>query len=314
MSESLPHDHIARVERARRSLDGVSLGDAFGERFFEAPSGLFAAVEARRIPQAPWRYTDDTVMALSVFEVLEAHGTIEQDVLTRGFAAKYLADPSRGYGPGAHRLLRRLADGGDWRSASSLAFGGTGSYGNGAAMRAAPVGAYFADDLGRTVAEAQRSAEVTHAHPEGIAGAVAVAIAAASAATSGMTGKRLIDDVLQYTPESETRRGILSSREISFDTPAITTAEKLGSGALVSSQDTVPFVIWCAARHFEHTFEDAMWNTVSGLGDLDTTCAMVGGILSLRSEKHALPSLWLEAREPLSALAYVGISATYASS
>jgi ADP-ribosylglycohydrolase len=41
------------------------------------------------------------------------------------------------------------------------------------------VGGYFADDMGRLVAEAAASSEVTHAHPDGIAGAVAVAVAAA---------------------------------------------------------------------------------------------------------------------------------------
>ena len=46
-------------------------------------------------------------------------------------------------------------------------------------MRVAPLGAYFADDLEMVRAQAVLAAEVTHAHPEGIAGAVAVALAAA---------------------------------------------------------------------------------------------------------------------------------------
>jgi ADP-ribosylglycohydrolase len=307
--EALPHDHSARVVRARLSFDGVSLGDAFGERFFELSTGILAAIEGRRLPRPRWSYTDDTVMALSVFEVLATHGTIRQDALVRGFVAKYVADPYRGYGPGAHRLLRTLTDGADWRSASSASFGATGSYGNGAAMRAAPVGAYFADDLERIAIEARRSAEVTHAHPEGIAGAVAVALAAGCAALPGMTSQHLVDAVLQHTPNSETRAGIVASREIHFDTPMLTAAGLLGSGALVSSQDTVPFVIWSAARHFESTFEDAMWNTLAGLGDFDTTCAMVGGILASRHAGPTLPTAWIDARESLATLAGLGMRA-----
>ena len=46
-------------------------------------------------------------------------------------------------------------------------------------MRVAPLGAYFADALKTVVEQAQRSAEVTHAHPDGMAGAIAVAVAAA---------------------------------------------------------------------------------------------------------------------------------------
>ena len=66
----------------------------------------------------------------------------------------------------------------DWRDAARRPFRGAGSMGNGAAMRVAPLGAWFADDVARAVDEARRSAEVTHMHPEGIAGAVAVAVAA----------------------------------------------------------------------------------------------------------------------------------------
>src|SRR5262249_31674328 len=63
------------------------------------------------------------------------------------------------------------------RPSSYGQFAGLGSYGNGAVMRAPIVGAWFADDLDRVVAEARLSAEVTHAPPEGIAGAGAVAVA-----------------------------------------------------------------------------------------------------------------------------------------
>jgi ADP-ribosylglycohydrolase len=203
----------------------------------------------------------------------------------------------RGYGPGAHRLLRALASGADWRVESIAAFGGMGSYGNGAAMRVAPLGAYFADDLARAAAEAKLSAEVTHAHPEGIAGAIAVAVAAACAANPALTSERLEQLVLEHTPSSETRDGIVASQQLPRDTPTADAARTLGCGVHTSSQDTVPFVIWCVARHLAGDFATALWDTLSGLGDLDTTCAMVGGILALRSQCDPLPDAWLQARE-----------------
>jgi len=49
---------------------------------------------------------------------------------------------------------------------------------NGAAMRVAPASAWFADDREAAVRAAIASAAVTHAHPEGQAGAAAVAAAA----------------------------------------------------------------------------------------------------------------------------------------
>lgn len=77
-------------------------------------------------------------------------------------------------------------------------------------------------------------------------------------------------------------------------------AEILGSGARVLCEDTVPFSLWCASR-FSRSFEEAMWATVSGLGDRDTTCAIVGGIVALRVGHVGLPSAWLAHREPLPA-------------
>lgn len=70
-----------------------------------------------------------------------------------------------------HTLLPAFARGRDSATAAGSLFGGAGSFGNGAAMRVAPVGAYFADDLGAVVREAEKSAVVTHIHAEGVAGA-----------------------------------------------------------------------------------------------------------------------------------------------
>jgi ADP-ribosylglycohydrolase len=70
----------------------------------------------------------------------------------------------------------------------------------------------------------------------------------------------------------------------------------LGTGSKVTSADTVPFSLWCAARHLGD-YEEALWTTVSGLGDRDTTCAIVGGIVALSCEPAAIPAAWLSARE-----------------
>lgn len=46
-------------------------------------------------------------------------------------------------------------------------------------------------------------------------------------------------------------------------------------------------------------FEEAMWLTVSGLGDRDTTCAIVGSIVALYADSKTIPKDWHENREPL---------------
>lgn len=81
----------------RLSLEGLSVGDAFGERFFGPVRAIRARLGSRELPPPPWGYTDDTVMALGVAEVLGRHGRIDQDDLALTFARRYRAAPGRGY-------------------------------------------------------------------------------------------------------------------------------------------------------------------------------------------------------------------------
>ncbi len=282
-----------RLERAQLALRGVALGDAFGERLMTTGEAMERYLEDWNIPPGPWRYTDDTEMALAVVRELARAGTIEQDALAARFAAE--AEFSRGYGPGATRLITRLRAGEDWRGASKEAFGGRGSFGNGAAMRVAPLGAYYADDIRLVVEEARKSAEITHAHPEGIAGAVAVAVAAAwawrIAEGAAPTTATLIDLVLTAVPESDVAAGLRRARELSPGAPPTIAAQVLGNGTAVTAQDTVPYAIWCAASCLTD-FRAAMWLTAVGRGDMDTTCAIVGGIVAMAVDEGGLPLDW----------------------
>ena len=171
--------HDTACNRALDALAGLSVGDGFGQRFFVDDAIVARRVERRELPDGTWWVTDDTWMALSVVEVLRRAGRIDQDQLAASFAKHY--EPARGYGGGMQKLLQRLQDGQPWREAAAAQMDGAGSFGNGAAMRVAPVGAWFADDASRAAEEAERSAVVTHTHREGVAGAVAVAVAAALA-------------------------------------------------------------------------------------------------------------------------------------
>jgi ADP-ribosylglycohydrolase len=301
---TLPTDHQERLSRARTSLRGLSVGDAFGERFFTNPRTVEELIRQRALPAPPWSFTDDTVMAISVVDVLAERGSVDRDFLAELFGARYQLDPARGYGPAAHHILRRIAQGEPWREVSSSVFGGDGSMGNGGAMRSAPIGAYFADDLSRAADAARRSAEVTHAHPEGQAGAIAVVIAAAWVAGGGERAANLFEVVLAHTPHGETQAGIAKAAALSPDVDMGAAVAALGNGSNVVSQDTVPFALWCAARHLG-SFEEAMWATVSGLGDRDTTCAIVGGILALHRSAE-IPQQWLKARESLDRMSLLG--------
>ena len=293
----------AAAQRARLALEGLSVGDAFGERFFGPTESVAPRIEARQLPAGPWFWTDDTAMALSVVEELEANGAIDRDTLALRFARRYRQDSRRGYGGTAHDILMDIALGGRWQEVAQEVFDGQGSMGNGAAMRSAPIGGYYADDLEATAAHANASAEPTHAHVEGKAGAIAVAVAAAIACQMGSgarqaSGKALLLETLQRTPTGATREGIERALALSFDVAPATAAATLGNGSQVIAPDTVPFSLWCAARHLLD-FEAALWTTVSGLGDRDTTCAIVGGVVALAVGASGIPAHFIAAREPL---------------
>ena len=72
----------------------------------------------------------------------------------------------------------------------------------------------------------------------------------------------------------------------------------LGSGDGAMALDTVPFALWCAARHQDDLIA-ALWATAEGLGDVDTTCAIVGGVVGAGTGVSAVPAAWLGRREPL---------------
>lgn len=293
---------LSPIDRARLSLEGLSVGDALGEMFF-SPWIRDLYLKKRIVPDGPWRWTDDTAMALGIFEVLQRKGQIDQDELAVVFGRRYHDDPDRGYGPAQHDLLNRIHGGSDWRSQSFGLFNGSGSYGNGGAMRVAPVGAYFADDYSKVVEQARLSAEVTHAHPDGIAGAIAVAVATAWAwqwAVSGRHADRteMLRTVLEHTPESPTRKRIELAASTSFEEWEFDVANILGDGSDVSSCDTVPFCLWVAARHLDD-FSEALWTAIRVHGDIDTNCAIIGGIIAMANGEAAIPPPWRNSRERL---------------
>lgn len=292
-------DPASRLARAVRSLDGLSIGDAFGEAFFSDPVTLLPRLEQRVPPDAPWYYTDDTVMAMSVVETLEERGRIDQDELAVRFGRKLKLDPWRGYGRATHEILSEIARGGDWRRLSAAAFGGAGSMGNGGAMRAGPIGAYFAGDVETAATQARLAAEVTHAHPEGQAGAMAVAAAAAWVAGGAVDAAGLFDAVLDVVPPGETREGIGQASTIGGDTDILTAVSLVGNGLRTLAQDTVPFALWCVRHHLDD-YPAALWAAAGAFGDADTLCAIVGGIVAMRDGGRGVPEEWRRSRESLS--------------
>ena len=303
---NLPADHSERLERMQLSLDGLGLGDALGEMLSYRSENACSRLVGNELPAGPWFHTDDTEMAISIVAVLKSHGELNQDALARRFARRFERDPDRGYGRMTRIQLREINTGAKWRETAANAFGGQGSMGNGGAMRVAPLGAYFADDLARCADAARDSALVTHTHPEGVAGTIAVAVAAAMAwqlrtVSQSEFTTRFFGEILRLTPESQVRRRILLASQTPAEVPFHDVAKSLGNGSLVTAPDTVPFCIWMAAHH-SRDFVEAIGKTITVGGDCDTNAAIVGGIVALSAGRTSLPNEWMQARERIQIL------------
>jgi ADP-ribosylglycohydrolase len=162
-------------------------------------------------------------------------------------------------------------------------------------MRVAPLGVWFADDLARVEAEATSQGRVTHAHPEAVAGSVAVAIGAALA-VRGIAGSELLAETAARVPDTEVGSRLRQATTFRPDANPMHVAGTIGCGVEIAAHDTVPFALWCAAHHLDDLTE-ALWITAAPGGDSDTTCAIVGGVVGGVSGLDGVPGDWIEAGE-----------------
>ncbi len=290
-----------RLSYAAESLAGLSVGDALGAQYFMVGRKVSDLMQGI-VPPPVWEWTDDTEMACSVFWMLGQEGRIDPDRLAHALADR--CEPNRGYGYGAFMILRQVREGVPWENAAAQAFEGQGSCGNGAAMRVAPVGAYFAGEPAKAAVQAALSAKVTHAHPEGVAGAIAVAVATSYAVEGRMAATKpkpgpFLDAVVESIPDGQVAKYVRAARRM-LHIPVEEAAYLLGNGSQVTAQDTVPFTLWAAARWL-NDYPAAIRACVQAGGDVDTTCAIVGGIVAGFTGTSGIPESWIASREPLPA-------------
>jgi len=261
---------------ASKSLKGISIGDAFGESFFGEENLMKNHIHQKILPETSLDFTDDTIMSIAVFKSLEKFNKINQDFLAEEFTRNYYLDINRGYGPSMHQYFRAVKGGENWKDISYSKFEGQGSMGNGGAMRASVIGAYFYDDLEMLKKNAELSCEVTHANKEAIEGTKTIALAAAFAIQEKLGIKKYSQEEFIQKIQNELYDSDMKSKlnKVLYlnGNPSIELLVKtLGNGIKMTAQDTVPIVIWMLSR-YRNNFEECLWNTVSALGDRDTTC------------------------------------------
>ena len=282
--------------RARGALLGAAIGDALGAPYEGASPQALDPQQLIENP-GPLRYTDDTHMLIGLAESLLERGGFDGDHMAWHFARRYNDEPWRGYGSGPPRLFRMMEEGIHWRDAAQRLYDG-GSFGNGGAMRVAPAAIFAAGDPPKAAALAGDTARITHAHPRGIAGAVAQAVATAVVMQTDAGDTRLAENVLatardhardeEFTTRLEAAGRLLDPRRAHA---AITT---LGNG--IAAHESVPAAIWAFLCH-PNSFADAVSLAISLGGDADTIASMTGALAGAHLGEDAIPEPWREGVE-----------------
>jgi len=187
-------------------------------------------------------FTDDTVLTVAVARAILDQSDYAESI--KFFAQKYHHLP---YGGSFRRWMWA------WENEPY------NSFGNGSAMRVSPVGFAF-DTVEDVLAEAKRSAEVSHNHPEGIKGAQATALAILYA-RQGIDKETIRSEVSQRFGYNLNRSADDIRPEYRFD---------------VSCQGSVPESI--IAFLDSDSYEDAVKSSISLGGDADTMACIAGGI------------------------------------
>jgi poly(ADP-ribose) glycohydrolase ARH3 len=271
-------------------LFGTFLGDAIGAPFEGVSCDEIPPLDSQYISNHPPKtYTDDTQMSLSVFEEMYENGCIETNSLMQRFLKRFTH--WRRYGGGMLEVIERWRDGEDPGKAASSLYNGAGSFGDGAAMRAAPVSAFFKlDEVGELSEQVRKCSFLTHTHPYGIAGAILQAHVVLLALNNippekwlGMLFSSDIESAFKITLEKVVRC-------LERQATASESAREIGNGA--DALEAVPAAIYSVMRN-KGAFSDAVLFAVSMGGDTDTIGAMAGALAGSCFGMRKMPVEWM---------------------
>lgn len=227
---------------------GAIVGDVAGGAYEGRGS---KALEFDLFPQGA-RFTDDTVCTLAIADALmrldpDSDAVTAAGVLVASLREVCGAHLDAGYGGRFYGWLR---------SAAPKPYG---SFGNGSAMRVSPAVA-FAGSEADVLEWAERTAAVTHDHPEGVKGAQATAWASFQAARGA--------------DKAAIRAGV--GRLFGYDLSAGIAAVREAAVFDVTCQVSVPEAITCFLD--ADGYEESIRNAISLGADTDTQAAIAGSI------------------------------------
>ncbi len=274
------------------ALIGTGVGDAVGAGFEGLAPFDLQTIETVLEERGVFRYTDDTHMMIGVAESLVAKEGFDGAHMTEVFTSNYEAEPWRGYGPGPPLLFRMFRRGEPWDRLGEKVYHG-GSYGNGAAMRIAPVGALYHDDIESLREVAYSSSQITHSHELGKEGAAlqayAVAVAFGMQPGSSFDAEAFLSKLIDFVQHTAYREKLLRAKKLMGVDDVSLIAGELGHG--VEAFNSVPTAIYCFASRAS-SFKDAVLLAVRLGGDTDTIAAMAGAISGAYLGVEGVPERW----------------------
>ncbi|TDL38149.1 ADP-ribosylglycohydrolase family protein [Kocuria rosea] len=285
-------DRPQLVDRVLGLLAGTAVGDGLGAPFEGRSSVSATALDRWIFSSQTLHHTDDTAMAMVLAEHMVHSGGINQAVLASDFAVAWYQEPMRGYGGGAAQVLAAIADGAHWRQAAVSVFEG-GSWGNGAAMRVAPV-AVVSTSVPEAAELGRRSAEITHAHAHGRHGAALQSAAAYLALHSDpdhpLDTDAFLIDLTDVVPSESWQEKLVRGRAL-LEREASTGEAVKALGNDISALGSVPLAVFAFLRHAESP-EAAIRAAIRSGGDTDTIAAMTGALVGARHGHAGLPASW----------------------
>ncbi|MCK4502505.1 MAG: ADP-ribosylglycohydrolase family protein [Desulfuromonadales bacterium] len=286
-------------------LLGLSLGDAIGAPFEGGVIERFVWKLIGKTRSGKMRWTDDTQMSLALAKSLIANNGLDPNHLAQQFAASYRW--SRGYGPAAAKLLKKIKNGKDWQQVNRSTYP-EGSFGNGGAMRAPIIGMFYHQNPQQLLKVAHASAHITHAHPLGIEGALLLASATAIALESQgsleiINGAAVNCKQKPFTTRLKIAQEWLQNKKY----PAADEVTKnLGNG--IAAEASCVTALYISLRFLDDTFENMMKFIIECGGDTDTIGAMAGAIWGAKRGAGDLPLQYLEKLESVDHLNEVALS------
>ncbi len=267
-------------------LVGVAFGDAYAlgwetewpqpREEWELGAEILKPAGADEAP-----YSDDTEMTL----ILARHLAVSCGIVRSEFAewlayGANLYSPERGYGYTTTTVLSEVLACRSWEKVSPR----VNSYGNGAAIRVAPVAAFF-DSLDEVAKAAEYQAMVTHYHELGREGAVLMAMAQLLA-LEGVRGLELVEELLQVRRWGEVYEERLRRIPELIDASPQEVASALGNG--VEAHRSVLTAIYCFVRFGDDPVKVTAAAICVG-GDTDSIASMACSLAGANLGYSAFP-------------------------